>query len=225
MNCFNTPCSQEKYSQGRTHGRMRCSGKIYWSKNQGPSPGACSEALPILLWKKSSLVLSNPEGPGPRILCPWFSPCQSLVPFSLCPHLATSVSVPSCALASAMLLYPDLHLERVFRPAWLLGPHSCHRERGHRKEQVMCVTKRPLLGFDCITLRFQTDQSLSQSFLGLCWALPLTRQSFPRLDTSFLCHHLGSYCTCLKEEGPPLVPPWLLLRMCPAEEFTTFSPS
>ena len=34
--------------------------------------------------------------------------------------------------------------------------------------------ERPLLSFDYTTLGFQTDQSLSQSFAGICWALPLT---------------------------------------------------
>ena len=41
--------------------------------------------------------------------------------------------------------------------------------------------------------------------------------TFPTLDLSG--QHVGPECPCLKVEGHPPAPSWLLLHMCPAENF------
>ena len=70
---------------------------------------------------------------------------------------------------------PGPCLEPALEPMQLRGPHSCYGERMHKH---VLPKKRPLLKFDYIILGlgkgqvvFQTNQSISQSFMGLCWPL------------------------------------------------------
>lgn len=53
--------SQENHFRSPTHGRIRCSAKIYQNRNERLPPGSqCLISTP-LLWKKSGLVFSKPS--------------------------------------------------------------------------------------------------------------------------------------------------------------------
>ena len=75
----------------------------------------------------------------------------------------------------------------------------------------MLLSERPLSSIDYIIVSFQADQSLSQSFTGLCCALLLSSPVFfPDQTPTLYGHHLGSYCACLIVARPPRVPSRLL---------------
>ena len=151
-------CSEtRKAFQGPTYGRMRCSSKIYWSwsKHKGLSLGAWNLCLIFVL------VVH---------LCPIVEEVQ--------PHLQQ---------AQKKGLGPESMCHRYQSLVQLsLYPHGCYGKRSEWTGKRMLPEKVFVkLWLNYIKLGkelagFQTNQSLSQSFTGLCWALPLSnRIPFP----------------------------------------------
>lgn len=121
---------------------------------------------------RSPVLSSGPEkDQGPDILCHWFSPARCLSPSSW------------LSLRSRLLsLWPAL------------GPPGCGscmaategepvNKRGTPVPEPAAFVKLELhcLGLGKDQVLFQTNQSIFQSFLGLCWALPITKGSFPQI--------------------------------------------
>ena len=95
------------------------------------------------------------------------------VPFSVCPHLASLPLFPA-ALQLAVrchIQYPTSHLEPAWNPGVSKGPGL-----GKRREHMLLSQMLWLyyLGLGRTQMLFQTNQSISQSFPGFCWSLPVT---------------------------------------------------
>lgn len=143
------------------------------------------------------------KGQGPETLCHWFSSCQSSVQFSFSPDvLAQSLFLPMLSPGSAAAPGPVGTTERQ---------HANDQSPGE------LPSDRPLLSLDYIILGFQTDQSLSQSFLG-----PRPNQStpyiFPGLVRGPPPNQSGLFPRL--DTAPLWSPSWILLRMFPAEDFS-----
>lgn len=172
--------------------RMRCNSKIYWS------------------WRKHNLLF--PGWVSVSSMARWLN----LVPLWKKPSLLSSSPGEGPASRNPVLsvqLMPKLSPRP--RPARLVLVVMCaltgaalpdpnqHMEpmlvspcECANKQTNVSYPERPLLSFYYITLGFQTAQSLSQSFAG----------SFPRLDASPILWSAF----------------WLLMGMCPAEEFSLY---
>ena len=149
------------------NGRMRCSGRVYWSWSKHKR--LCWVQLhPAMKEVRPCFHQAQKKRQGSRD----FVPCKSLVQFSSCPSPAIVVFIPSCTRAGAALLCSGSHLGVCVasRPTWLLG-RDCEwmvecvlpseKKQNFVKLQLYYLT----LGKN--QALFQTKQSISQSFRDL----------------------------------------------------------
>lgn len=127
------------------HRKMRCNGKIYWSENKRTPPcpripmshpQQVVQLHPAVEEVQPCLHQAQKKCQSPKILCHQFSPFQSLMQFSPCPHLANlafvTATLPSALLHPSPCLAPCL--EHMLAPMcylahWMPGPRGSYRER------------------------------------------------------------------------------------------------
>lgn len=161
----------------------------------------------------------SPGGPAPRDSVPWagagratsalvvqFSPCRSSVQLSLVP-LPSLVHVLAAPRPCSTV---PTQAGMAHRAGSCVAAMETECANGQMNQQMLAA-EGPLHGFDYVISSlgdnrgFLSDnQSLSSSFSGTCWTIAPSNPVFPQVLQARLC--------------PLVVPMWLLLRKCPAEE-------
>lgn len=145
------------------HGRMRYNGKIHQTRNKRLPPGSWSLISIHLVVEEAQHCLPQVQkGQDPEIVCHQFSPCQSLVHFSLCLQLATLVPVPGQHYIATFRPMLGPALEAVIGYAWLPGcMTSVEKEYLNRQVSECMLQKEAFVKLWLYYLGLQKDQVLS----------------------------------------------------------------
>lgn len=140
----------------------------------------------------------------------------------LCPCLAHLASVPGLHSTEAwahVAASPLCCKGSMLEATWLQWRENVPEQANEWAK--VCFPDGPLLSFDYISLGLRRsklsfkvtnlfpDPSLACAGSSAYWIGPIQSSlspRFPRIDSTYLCHHFGAYCTYLKVLPPHLVP-------------------